>query len=285
MIPKGLRFMAAGALAFSAMSALAKVASASVPLFEIVLARSLFMVAVTSAQLRSRGLDFFGPRRGLLLLRGVLGFAGLTCFYFAVARLPLADATVLHFTNPIFVFVIAAVFLGEPMTRTELTVAIGSLAGVVVLAHPAFLFGGVSALDPVAVAVGLLGAAFAGGAYVMVRRLREEPSARVVFAFAAVSTALSAPAVLVHPVMPSPTTALVLLGVGVTTHLGQVFITLGYRMERAGRASLMGYLQILFAAGWGWAVFGTVPDAWTWVGAAVIVTGAVILARSRPASA
>ena len=281
-IPLGLRYMAAGALAFSLMSALSKLAGASVPLFEIVFARSLVMVVLAGVHLRRKRISFRGKERGLLLIRGVLGFVGLTCFYYAVIRLPLADATVFHFTNPVFTALVAAVVLGEHVGLAEAGLVLLSLGGVVMVARPAFLFGTEAALDPVAVLVGLTGALFAAGAYVSVRRLRGEAPMVVVFYFAAVSTALSLPMVAFDPVLPSPRLLLVLLGVGLATHLGQIFITLGYRAERAGRASSIGYVQIVFAAGWGWLMFGDVPDPWTWAGAGVIVLGTALLVRLHP---
>ena len=270
-IPVGLRYMAAGALALSLMSALSKVAGASIPLFEIVLARSLVMVVLAGAHLHRKGLSFRGREKGILLARGLLGFSGLICFYYAVIRLPLADATVLHFTNPVFTALVAAVILGEHIGLVEAALVIVSLGGVLLVARPAFLFGTEAALDPVAVLVALAGALFAAGAFVAVRRLRAEEPMLVVFYFAVVSASLSLPVVLVRHVMPTPAMLLVLLGVGLATHLGQIFITLGFRAERAGRASSIGYLQIVFAAGWGWLLFGDVPDLWTWVGGAVIV--------------
>lgn len=104
----------------------------------------------------------------------------------------------------------------------------------------------------------------------------------IVFWFALVCTVLSLPPVLRDPVIPSPGVLLVLLGVGVTTHLGQWFVTWGFRLERAGRASAVGYLQIVFAAVWGWVLFHETPDVWTWVGAGVIVTSTLLLVRVHP---
>ena len=74
-----------------------------------------------------------------------------------------------------------------------------------------------------------------------------------------------------------------LVAVGVTTFLGQTFITLGLQRERAGRATAVGYLQIVFATLWGAAFFGDIPAATTVVGAGVIVTSTLLLARLRGA--
>lgn len=75
---------------------------------------------------------------------------------------------------------------------------------------------------------------------------------------------------------------LLLIGIGVATHVGQVCITWAFRMERAGAVSAVGYLQIVFAAAWGWLLFGEVPDGWTWVGAGVIVVATFGITRLHP---
>ncbi|MEQ9398367.1 MAG: DMT family transporter [Longimicrobiales bacterium] len=281
-VSPGLQAMASGAFAFSLMAALAKLAGGSVPLFEIVLARSIVVAVLSGAALRRDRTDLRGREPVWLLVRGVLGFCALSCFYYAVVQLPLADATVIHFMNPVFTALAAALVLREHIGLIEGLLVTGSMAGVVMVARPSFLFGAGSSLDPFAVGIGLLGAVLAAGAYVAVRRLRAEEPMLIVFWFAAVSTVLSLPLVFLDPVMPSWTGLLILLGVGVTTHMGQVMITWGFRLERAGRASAIGYLQIVFAAGWGWLLFREFPDAWTWAGAAVIVGCTVVLTRVHP---
>lgn len=282
LVPPGLQAMAVSAFFFSLMGALAKLAGATVPLFEIVFARSLVVAVLAGGKLVADGRGFRGTEPRILVLRGVLGFCALTCFYYAVIHLPLADATVIHFVNPVFTAFIAALWLREHLGVKEGALVLASLGGVVLVARPGFLFGGEGALDLVPVLIGLCGALLSAGAYVTVRRLRKEPPMLIVFYFAAVCTVLSAPMVALNfQPIPLPT-ILLLVGVGVTTHLGQVFVTWGFRLERAGRASAVGYLQIVFAAFWGWLFFADLPDAWTWVGAAVIVACTLTLVRLHP---
>ncbi len=274
--------MAAGALSFSLMAALAKLAGRSVPVFEIVLARSVVVATLSGISLVRARVPWRGREPRLLLVRGFLGLGALTCVYYAVVHLPLADATVLQFTNPIWTALAATLFLSEAIAPREVLLALASLGGVIMVARPTVLFGHASALDPVAVGVGLLGALLTGAAYVVVRRLRDEVPMVIVFWFAAVSTAVSLPVVALHPVLPDPATLGVLLGVGLAAHGGQVLTTWAFRLEPAGRTSAVGYLQIVFAAGWGLLFFHEIPDRWTWAGAAVVVGSTVVLMRSRP---
>lgn len=274
--------MAVSAFFFSLMAALAKLAGRSVPLFEIVFARSLVVAVLSGGKLVSDGTGFRGSEPGILVLRGVLGFSALTCFYYAVVHLPLADATVIHFMNPVVTAFIAAAWLREHMGLREGLLVGASLGGVFVVARPAFLFGAEGSLPVLPVLIGVCGAVLSASAYVTVRRLRAEPPMLIVFYFAAVCTLLSLPLLAFHAELPTPGMLLVLAGVGLTTHLGQVFVTWGLRLERAGRASAVGYLQIVFAALWGWLLFAEIPDVWTWVGAAVIVASTLALVRLHP---
>jgi drug/metabolite transporter (DMT)-like permease len=275
--------MAAGAFSFSVMAALVKLAGRTLPTMEVVVARSVVTSLLSWLALTRAGIPFGGREPRLLLLRGVLGFLSLTCFYYAVVHLPLADATVIQYTNPVFTALIAAALLGEALRRKEVALTLGSLAGVVVVTRPSFLFGGGgSALAPLGVTAALFGAVFSASAYVTVRRLRREEPMVVVFWFGAVSLLLGLPFLTLGETrLPRGWEWALLAGVGVSTHLGQVFLTRGLMLEPAGRATAVGYLQILFAAIWGILLFGERPDLATALGALVIVGCTWLLARSR----
>lgn len=285
--------MAAGAFFFALMSALVKITGSRLPTMEIVLARSVVVLAIAWVMLRRAGVPVRGHRRGLLLLRGVFGFIALTSFYYAVIRLPLADVTVIQYTNPVFTAIFAAVAIGEGLRRREVGLALVAMTGVIVMVRPGFLMGGdPSGLPLIPAGVALVGAVFSAAAYVTVRFLgrggqdgsgdREHPVV-IVWWFALVSTVGSAPFVAMDFVLPRGTDWLLLLGVGVTTHLGQLFLTLGLREERAGRAMAVAYLQIVFAGIWGLLFFSELPDLWTVVGALIIVLSTWWVGRERPA--
>ena len=274
--------MVAGAFFFSVMSALVKLVGSRLPTMEVVMARSVVMGVLSFVSLRSRSMPVTGNRRGLLLVRGLLGFTALASFYFALVRLPLAEATVIQYLNPVFTAIFAALFIGERMSLKQVGLVIVSFVGVVIVARPGGLIGLGDPLDAVGVAAALSGAFFSGGAYVAVRRLgRSEDAMTIVFWFAAISVVGSAPFVLAHPVMPTPREWLLLLGVGLTTHAGQVAFTRGLRLEAAGRAMAVGYVQIVFAAALGAVVFGDLPGPWTWIGSVIVVGATLLLTRTR----
>jgi drug/metabolite transporter (DMT)-like permease len=277
----GLRWAAAGALSFSLMSALAKLSGERIPTQEIIFFRALITTVLTVFALRQRKISLLGTERWLLLLRGLFGFGALSCFLWAVVRLPLADTTVLHFTHPVFTALLAAMFLKETLRRQEVVLAFLAMAGVVTVARPGFLFGVVEGLNPVAVSVALVGAALSAAAYVTARRLtRTNDPLVIVLAFAVVALFGSLPATVSVFVLPQGWEWLQLLGVGLATQGGQVFVTRALKVEKAGRVMAVGYLQIVFAAFWGLLLFAEAPDLWTWVGALMIIGATLLMGRS-----
>lgn len=282
----GLRFMVASAAAFSVMTVLVRIAGEGLPVMEVVLGRCAVTLMLSVWMIRRRGVPKWGHDRGVLVLRGVLGFIALSCFYFAITRLPLAEVTLIHYSNPVFTALGAAVFLAESLRLVELLLAATSLSGVVLVARPAFLFGGeTAALDPLAVGVALVGALFSAGAYVAVRRAsRTNDHMVIVFYFALVSTLCALPMAIPVWEWPTATEWLVLVGIGIATQAGQVFLTRGLELERAGRAMSVSYLQIVFAAIWGAMLFGEIPGPWSVAGGLVIVGSTFVLARTRAES-
>lgn len=281
--------MAAAALAFSAMSALVKVASATLPSGQIVLARAVVTLVLSTAlvlRLRARtGVSPWGRRRVGLIGRGVFGFAALGCYYWSLGELPLAEATMIQQSAPIWGAILAWLILAEPVSRsTQAALALGMI-GVALVAQPS---GHGASAAAVAVAIG--GAVLSAAALVTVRQLApDEHPLVIVFYFPLVATPLAA--AWAAPVWIAPTGRewLVLLGVGVATQVAQVCMTYGLAREPAARAMAVGYLQVAFAVGWGVAIFGETPTATTWLGAAAIVVGTAIMtvaaARRRATAA
>jgi len=281
-IPPGVRYMLGAALAFSVMSAFVKHAGLRLPSQELVFARSVVAIAISAAMLRRAGVHTLGHRRWLLLARGAWGYAALSCGFYAMTHLPLAEATMIQYLHPVFTAILAAIVLGERADRAlAASVVLGS-AGVLLVTRPAFLFAHASApLDTLGVAAALGGAVLTAVAYVGVRELsRTEHPLVIVLWFPLVSLPASLPATLATGVRPRGVEWLVLLAVGVFAQLGQVCLTRGLALEPAGRAMALGYVQIAFAALWGVLFFDEVPGLPTLLGTVLVVAGTAIGARA-----
>ncbi len=277
--------MLVGTLFFSAMSVFAKLASERLPTMELVLARVVVTLVMSWWVISKLDISPWGNNKRLLLARGFAGFMGLSCYFYAIAHLPLADATVIQFCNPMLAALIAVFALKERLRGWDVVATIFSMAGVVLVAQPTFLFARGVPLDPVAVVIGVVGAIFSAIAYVVIRRLgATEHHMVVVFYFPLVTGPASMPLLALEGlVLPEGIEWLLLLGIGVAAQLGQIEITKGFKLETAGRASSVTYLQIVLAYTWGVLLFGEYPNAISILGALLVVVGVFSVTR-RPQS-
>jgi len=273
-LPRAVLYMTASAFGFSIMSLLVKVASADLPTGEIVLARGVVTLVASYVMIARARLPMWGTNRRGLALRGLLGFGGLSFYYLSLAYLPLADATTIQNSTPLLTTLLAWWLLRERVGwPTALALACG-LGGVGLVVRP-----GGDALPAVGVAVALGAAACSAFAYVTVRQLaRTEHPLIIVWYFPLIATPLVVPWAIATWQPPTARDWLLLLGIGLATQVGQVFLTMALAIERAGRVVSLGYLQVAFAMGWQWLVFAAPPTAMTLAGAALILLGISVTA-------
>ena len=268
--------MVASAFWFSLMAVCVKQV-ARLPAAEVVLARGLLSVALSWWMLRRVGISPWGVRRGWLLWRGVIGSVALLCVYQALAQLPLASATVLQYLYPTFTALLAWLVLGERLGRRVIAAMALGWSGVLLVAQPVGLFGAAAPLPAGAVLVAVAGALCTALAYVSVRTLAaSEHPLVIVFYFPLVAVPLSLPLVLLQPVAPTPVELLWLLGVGLCTQLGQVYLTRSLVALPAARATAISYVQVVFAGLWGALVFGESIDGWTIAGALLVLAATLV---------
>lgn len=189
----------------------------------------------------------------LHFLRSLLGVTAMSCMYYAWANLPLAEASLLKQTMPLFVPVVAFFWVGERLAWQNY-VALGlGFAGIILVLHPTQ---GAPVLNP-AILAGLAGAVMGGSTKVSIRRMRsvEEPAHRVVFYFALIGSLLSSiPAGMTwEPLSWNITIWLFLLGI--TATLAQLLLTAAYGHAPAGQLGAFTYTSVIFASILGWLVW------------------------------
>eukprot|EP00037_Helgoeca_nana_P019646 m.192505 g.192505 ORF g.192505 m.192505 type:complete len:293 (+) comp24952_c0_seq2:333-1211(+) len=192
--------------------------------------------------------DLWGPAtvRRFLVLRGCVGIGGLSCFYYAIAHMPLSDATVVMFTSPVWTCLFAWALLGEKMgLREAVSIAI-SIVGICFIAKPTFLFPrSASATDPnsggdssttFALAIGVLGSVFAACAYVVIRFVGTDVHfITQVHAFAVAGMLVSPVAILVfegESLLANSTAWGWMVLCGVAGFLAQCFMSRGLQLEK-----------------------------------------------------
>ncbi|TVY73355.1 putative membrane protein [Lachnellula suecica] len=230
--------------------------------------------------------------RGLLVLRSICGFVGLFCLYYSVHYLPLAEATVFRFLVPILTAWACSIFLDQIFTRKELIAGIIALLGVVIIAHPAAIFGRVDdtidtnqagTVDDVtptqriiAIVASLVGIFGASGAYTSIRVIGNRAHALIsVNYFAFIVTVGSTVALLVIPgigfVMPQGARQWIfLVSLGVFGFALQFLLTAGLQLDKSPKATSMMYMQVIFALAFDWAIWGVLPGGWSFLGGGIV---------------
>ena len=206
------------------------------------------------------------------------------CFFLGVMAMPLADATAIQFTSPILTALLAPLVLKERTGPATWAATLLAFAGVLVVLRPNLLEIGPAALFPLGAAFGMswlmmLNRKVAGDAPVMVMQF--------LVAVVAAPLLVAAAALLYWAGLefdwPSPVVALKCLGVAFLATTGHTLIFAAVERASASTVAPMTYVQLLVAAGLGWALFEEVPDVGTFAGAALIIAGGLWLWRAQQA--
>ncbi|NIY86220.1 DMT family transporter [Vibrio campbellii] len=278
IIPIGVRFMVLSAFGFSLMSATVKhVSLHGIPVFEIVAARALVSLVISYLDVKRKGISVWGNNKPLLFARGAVGTMALMCVYYSVTTLPLAEATIFQYIHPVFTALLAVFFLKERIQSSTFICIALCLLGVYVMVRPETGPDAEHALPMFSVMIAILGAFGSSIAYVIVRKLSQtEDSSVIIFYFPLVALPASILLIGDQFVMPDLYLTMMLVLVGVFTQIGQLGLTKAMQTQEAGKASAYSYVQIIFSVVLGIAFFGELPSAWTYLGGALIVTGALI---------
>jgi drug/metabolite transporter (DMT)-like permease len=269
--------MVASALLFASMAAAVRVAARELPNAPIVFFRHFIMLVFLLPWLFREGPRALATRDlPGHLLRGLAGVAAVACYFYALARLRLADAVLLNQSMPLFVPLVERVWLGERIPRRLWGVLALGFVGLLLILRP-----GTGVFERAAV-IGLASAALASIAQVGIRRLtRTEPVTRIVFYFGLVASVAALPPALLTWRAPSPQTWAVLLLMGVFATFGQLTLTRAYLHAPAAHVGPFVYAGPVFAGFIDWVVWSRLPDAVFVLGAAVVVAAATLALRLR----
>lgn len=214
-----------------------------------------------------------GKALGVLTLRSAFGTAGIFANFYAIGKLPLGDAMMLNKLSPFFTMVCSWLALGERMGARQAWCVALALGGAACVAKPGF-----AGADLFAAGLGVFGGLAAGMAYTCVRalgRMKVEGSVIVLF-FSVFSCVASAPVMAWGWKGMTMGQAGCLLGAGLGAAVGQFGVTAAYRHAPPRSIGVWDYSNIVFSALLGFAVFGQVPDAFSWAGFALIFLAGVL---------
>ena len=276
-IRRGALMMAASAVLFASMAAMVSLAARELGNAEIVFFRHFIMLAFLLPWLAREGRraleteDFRGH-----LVRGLAGVGAVACYFYAIARLRLADAVLLNQSLPLFIPLVERAWIGERIPGRLWGVLALGFAGLLLILRP-----GIGVFQPAAI-VGLASAVLAAIAQVGIRRLtRTEPLTRIIFYFGLVASVVALPPAAYWWTTPSPRTWAILLLMGILATVGQFTLTRAYYHAPAARVGPFLYVGPVFAGFLDWLIWGRLPDALFASGAVLVIAAATLALRLR----
>jgi drug/metabolite transporter (DMT)-like permease len=265
------------AFLFSAMDALVKLATVRHPTGQIIFFRNLFALVPLYIFIRQAGgLGILRTQRlGQHILRSLGGIASMFCLFLAYAYMPLADAMAIATAGPIFLTALSVPLLGEHVGRRRWAAVFAGFIGILIITRPGSGVFGVTALLPLA------GAFFYALAMVQIRKLStSEPPARIVFYFTIAAVVLGGASLPWQWVTPTPLSLVYLVGIGLVGGFAQMAMTHAFRLAPVAVVAPFDYTALVFATGFGYAIWGQIPDQFVWAGAAIVIaSGLYILHR------
>jgi drug/metabolite transporter (DMT)-like permease len=274
-LPRGAALMIAACFVFAVAGALIKQVAAALPNEMVVFFRNLIGFLVLAPWFFGRGPRYFATRHlGNHFLRALTGVIAMYCYFYAIAHMSLAEAVLLNYTAPLFIPLVAVLWLAEAFSpRLWWPIVIG-FAGIGLILKPE-----TSLFAPVAW-IGLAAGIFSALSMVGIRRLTStEPATRVVFYFGLFSTLASAVPLAWSWQMPPAELWPALFLIGLFSTAGQILITRAYGCAPAAQVGPFLYSIVIFAGLFGWAFWSEIPDWLSLTGVLLVVFAGILTIR------
>lgn len=276
-ILRGILFMCLAATVLPVMNAFVKYLNIEYHPFAIIWARTTghFVFALLAfAPTLGLATLFRTQRPGVQMWRAVLHLGSMLCFFVGIAFVPLAEASAITFIAPFIVTALSGPMLGEKVGIRRWTAVIVGFIGALVVTRP-----GSGAVPPEAIL--LFGSASCYALYqILTKRVAaiDRPETSVVYSCVAGTAVMS----LVVPffwIWPNDwIDGCLFLSLGLLGGIGHYFLARAFMWGPASVISPFNYGQIAVATGLGYFLFGNLPDIWTWVGVAIIITSGLYIA-------
>ncbi|UPY35157.1 DMT family transporter [Sediminicoccus sp. KRV36] len=280
---RGALLMLASTALFTMMSAVVKLVGARIPFFEIMFFRSILALPVVFLIVTRMGggASLTTQRFPQHVLRAMTGTAAMSCSFFALTVLPLAEQTALTFTTPIFVTLLAIPLLGEKVGIHRFGAVGLGFVGILVIALGKGAFMG--PMDPwiiFGMAVAVMHGVFSAATTLLVRSLSATERSTTIVLWQSLLmtgfTALTLPFVWVTPMGQE---WLLLILIGVVGAIAQVMLTEAFASAQVSSLGAYSYTGILWAVLLGWILFGEAPGIATFIGSGLIVLAALYIMR------
>jgi len=272
-VARACLLMLLGTVIFAAMHAAIRYTTQHVPAVEVAFFRNVFGLVVILPLLMRHGLGLFHTKRlGLHVQRALLNVFSMLAFI-GLSLTPIARATALSFTAPLFTALLSALFLGEVFRWRRWTAILCGFLGALVILRP-----GLQTLDTGSLLI--IGSSLLWSlAIIDIKILGRTESSLTITAFV---TVLMIPLTLVPAIFVWQTPPLEMWGwlifIGVIGTLGQIVVTDALKLADLTVLMPLDFLKLVWATAFGILLFAEVPDLFTWIGAAIVFASSFYIA-------
>ena len=269
--------MSGALLSFMTMAIGARELAGALGTFEILFFRSVIGLIAVSLLLGRRGWHQISTTKlGLHVVRNCAHFGGQYGWFYGIAFIPLAEVFAIEFTVPVWTALLAALLLGERITRARIVAIALGIAGVWLILRP-----GSAVVHPAAIAV-LLSAVGYALSHTLTKRLAgtDTPLA-ILFYMTIIQLPLGLIPALTNWVSPPPLAWPWLIAVGLTALSAHYCMARAFRLADATVVVPMDFLRLPLAAVIGFLFYAESIEAWVFAGALVILAGSLINIRAE----
>lgn len=287
VLPATLWVMGA-AFFWACMPVIVRFLEGRVPSWDISFYRALVALIIGAGPmffLKGRKLGALLPRRDLLggyLFRGIVIFTSQAIYYYALMHMPLADATVLNATVPIFSALMAIFLLNERVGFDRWALIMLGFAGVIVIIRPGYQEVPLEALLALGSAV-----LFALASILNKRLVKIEGGMSIVYGTNFFVAVCGLPVVLIWGVVPGWIDLAIVSLIGVAGVIAQYCISRALSYGEVSYVAPFEFLRVPLVAVAAWLLFDQVPPLIFGLGAVMIFLSVFLLARraarARPA--
>jgi len=272
---KALIYMFLAMFFFTGMSIFIRKSSEQLHIMEVIFLRNLLACIIIVPILSSSGLHNFKMKEPkLFFFRAIVGSIGMIAGFIAFTLIPLAQATAISFTTPIFVTIGAALVLGEVIKLRRIIAIIIGFLGMLIIVQPG------SGVLSVGVSLAFISAVAHSGNGLLVKKMTAKESANAIVAWMVI---LIVPITIVPAILvwewPGPEAWIYLWLLAIFGTLGHLCFTRAFALAEITSLQPLEFIKLPMTALVAWLVFSEVPGYWTWIGGIVIFSSTIYITQ------
>lgn len=261
------------ACCFAGMATCIKIVSSELPTPQLVFFRSVFGLMIILPFILLKGTSFIKTSVLYIhIFRGFISILAMSCFFYVITHIGLAESTLLNATSPLFIGLISVLLLKEAPSIKEIFVLIIGFLGVTLILKPG------TNLFALAALIGLCSGFFIATAKILIRHMAStEPVMRTVFYFSVTTSIYSSILMIWFWQTPKLTDIFIMFIATLCATGGQTLLTYSFTHNKPSTVAPFTYVTVIFATLIGWLGWGELPDISSAIGAVLISIACISL--------